>query len=65
MEYKGYKANPEYDGRIYFGKLEGIKDLVTIEAATLADFEREFKSAVEDYLAFRRSLKPFQQLIGA
>ena len=65
MEYKGYKANPEYDGRIYFGKLEGIKDLVTIEAETLADFERELKSSVEEYLAFQKSLKPFQQCVGA
>ena len=65
MEYKGYKANPEYDGRIYFGKLEGIKDLVTIEAETLADFERELKSSVEEYLAFQKSLKPFQQRVGA
>lgn len=58
MEYCGYRTEPKFDGRIYFGKLEKISDLVTIEAETLTDFEREFKLAVEDYLAFRRELSP-------
>ena len=56
LEYRGFKTQPEFDGEIYFGKLEGIEALVTIEAETFADFEREFQSAVEDYLAFRQSL---------
>ena len=57
MKYRGFSATPVQDGGIYFGKLEGTKDLVTIEAETLADFEREFKAAVDDYLAFRQQLK--------
>ena len=61
LEYRGFQTKPEFDGQIYFGKLEGIADLVTIEAVTLADFEREFQSAVEDYLAFRQSLAPQSQ----
>ena len=56
LEYHGFKTQPEFDGKIYFGKLEGIKDLVTIEAETIADFQHEFQSAVEDYLAFRQNL---------
>lgn len=56
MEYHGYHTTPEFDGQIYFGKLENISDLVTFESETLADFEREFKSAVEDYITFRQSL---------
>ena len=56
MEYRGYHTTPEFDGQIYFGKLEDISDLVTFESETLADFEREFKSAVEDYITFRQSL---------
>ena len=57
MKYRGFSTEPVFDGKIYFGKLEGIKDLVTIEAETPAEFEREFKAAVDDYLAFRQMLK--------
>ena len=56
LKYRGFKTQPEFDGQIYFGKLEGIADLVTIEAESLTEFEREFQSAVEDYLAFRQKL---------
>ena len=58
MEYRGYRTTPEFDGQIYFGKLENISDLVTFESETLDDFENEFKAAVEDYLRFRQSLAP-------
>ena len=61
MEYLGFKTTPEFDGQIYFDKLEEISDLVTIEAVTLADFENEFKLAVEDYIAFRREISPQSQ----
>ena len=56
LKYRDFETQPEFDGQIYFGKLEGIADLVTIEAETLTKFEREFQSAVEDYLAFRQKL---------
>lgn len=58
MEYRGFKTTPKFDGQIYFGKLEGITDLVTIEADNLFNFEREFKLAVEDYLEFRQEITP-------
>lgn len=57
MKYRGFSSTPIFDGEIYFGKLEGIKDLVTIEAETLSDFEREFKNAVDEYIVFRQQLK--------
>lgn len=63
MEYRGYYTTPDFDGQIYFGKLEDISDLVTFESETLADFEREFKAAVEDYLTFRQNLSP-QSKVG-
>ena len=63
MEYLGYHTTPEFDGQIYFGKLENISDLVTFESETLAEFENEFRAAVEDYLTFRQSL-PSQSKAG-
>ena len=61
MEYRGFKIKPKFDGEIYFGKLEGLADLVTVEANTLGAFENEFKAAVDDYIAFRRKLAPQSQ----
>ena len=57
MEYRGFETQPEFDGEIYFGKLERISDLVTIKSDTLDDFECEFESAVDDYLQFRQELR--------
>lgn len=56
MEYRGFKTQPEFDGTIFFGKLENISDLVTIESPTLEEFETAFKDAVDDYIKFRQSL---------
>ncbi len=54
FEYRGYKGYGDYcvDSDVYFGKITGIKDLVTFESATLADLEMEFCKAVDDYMEF-------------
>jgi len=35
---------------VFFGKIEGINDLVTFEGETVNKLKRAFKDAVEDYL---------------
>ena len=57
MEYLGYRAAIEFDGKSFFGVIENISDLVTFESDTAEDLEREFHSAVEDYIEFRKSVK--------
>lgn len=54
LEYKGYHTKVEYiaSENILYGKIEGISDLVTFEAADLNSVEKEFHEAVDDYLAF-------------
>ena len=52
MEYLGYRAAIEFDGKSFFGVIENISDLVTFESDTAEDLEREFHSAVEDYIEF-------------
>lgn len=54
MDHKGYTAHVEVDDSdgVLHGWIEGIRDVVTFEAATLADLEREFRVSVDDYLAF-------------
>ena len=54
LEYKGYYTSIEFDSenKTLFGKIEGINDLVTFESDSLKKIEKEFRSAVNDYLAF-------------
>ena len=54
LEYNGYYAKIEFDASAHslFGKIEGIQDLVTFESGSPVEIEAEFRSAVDDYLAF-------------
>ena len=53
FEYKGYKTKIELDpeSAVFFGKIEGIKDLVNFEGQDVQAAEKEFYNAVDDYLA--------------
>ncbi|MBN2867006.1 MAG: type II toxin-antitoxin system HicB family antitoxin [Thiotrichales bacterium] len=53
MEYKGYLGTVEYSAEDHclYGKLAYIRALVNYEAQTVEDLEREFRNAVEQYLA--------------
>lgn len=54
LEYKGYYTKIEYsaEDHVLFGRIEGIKDLVNFESDSIADVEKQFHAAVDDYLAF-------------
>lgn len=54
LEYKGYLTRIEFDAESFslFGKIEGIKDLVTFESEDPLRIAEEFHSAVDDYLDF-------------
>jgi predicted HicB family RNase H-like nuclease len=45
------------DDRVFFGKIEGIDDLVTFEGKTVEEIQRAFKEAVEDYLELCKETK--------
>ena len=49
-------ANIEFsaEDKCLHGKIDGIADLVTFEADNVHEIEKEFRSAVDDYLDFRR-----------
>ena len=53
MEYKGYFGSMEYSeaDNMFFGKVQGIRSLVSYDGATVAELEGAFREAVEDYLA--------------
>lgn len=59
LKYKGFSGEAKYSRKddVFYGKIVNIKDLVTFEANTVSDLESEFKSAVDDYLEFKKMLR--------
>lgn len=58
MAYKGYTASIEVDleAEILFGRVLDIKDVVTFKAKNLYEAYKEFKTSVDEYLAFCEEL---------
>ena len=52
MTYRGYTARIEFDpeDRIFFGRLMGIRDIITFHGKTVDALEAAFKEAIDDYL---------------
>lgn len=67
LEYKGYSGTIEYsetDG-LLFGKVLGIKGLISFEGQTGKELEADFKESINTYLADckaenRKPEKPFK-----
>lgn len=53
LEHKGYTGSVEFSNtdETFFGKIVGIRDLVTFEADSVVKLKKAFKEAVEDYIA--------------
>jgi predicted HicB family RNase H-like nuclease len=52
LEHKGYLGAVEADEGAFFGRVAGLRDVVTFEGTTFAEVERAFRASVDDYLAF-------------
>ena len=52
MEYKGYIGSVEFSetDQILFGKVQGIRSLISYEGTTVSELIEDFHSAVDDYL---------------
>lgn len=52
LTYKDYAARVEFDAedRIFFGRIIGIRDIITFHGATVDELEASFKEAVDHYL---------------
>lgn len=52
MTYKGYVARVEFDAkdRIFFGRVAGIRDIITFHGETVNKLEAAFKKAVNHYI---------------
>ena len=53
MEYKGYVGSVEFseEDALFFGKVMGIRALISYEGENAHNLVEDFHSAVEDYLA--------------
>jgi predicted HicB family RNase H-like nuclease len=51
LHYKDFIGSVHFsaDDECFFGKVEGINDLVTFEARTVDELKEAFREAVEDY----------------
>lgn len=52
IKYKDYYGTVRFssDDRIFFGKIEGIEDLVTFEGHSVDELVQAFEEAVDDYI---------------
>jgi predicted HicB family RNase H-like nuclease len=67
LEYKGYKGSIEYskEDDLLFGKVFGIRGLISYEGKTGKDLESDFQEALDNYLDHCRAAgispeKPFK-----
>ena len=54
LTYKGYDGSVEYgaEDRVLHGRLLGIRDMVLYDGASIREIEKNFRGAVDEYLAF-------------
>jgi predicted HicB family RNase H-like nuclease len=52
MKYKGFIGSVHYasEDRIFYGKIEGINDLITFEGSAVDELEEGFKYMVDEHI---------------
>lgn len=53
LRYKGYRGTVEYfeEEKLYYGKVIGIKDLISYEGETLDELLEDFHEGVDQYIS--------------
>lgn len=53
MQYKGYISSVEFseEDEVFYGKVLGIRNLISFEGTTAKELIADFHGAVDDYLA--------------
>jgi predicted HicB family RNase H-like nuclease len=54
--YKDYIGSVHFNAvdEVFFGKIEGIDDLVSFEGVSVSELKKSFEEAVEDYIEICR-----------
>ena len=52
MKYKGFIGSVHYaaEDRVFYGKVEGVNDLITFEGSTVDELEGGFKYMVDEHI---------------
>jgi len=58
MSYKGYTATMAFDAedKIIVGRVQDIDDIIAFHGESVAEFESNFRAAIEDYLVASKAL---------
>lgn len=69
IQYKDFIGSVHFstDDEVFFGKIEGINDLITFEGNTVAKLKESFTHAVDDYIAICNKMgkKPYKSFKGS
>jgi len=69
MHYKGYDGSVEFsdEDNILYGKVEGIRSLISFEGEDVNSLRKAFKEAVDDYLetCIVRKIEPEKPFKGS
>ena len=59
LKYNGFYTNVHYEkeSKTYWGKIEGVNDVITFEADTIEKLQEEFKNTIDEYLDECKELK--------
>lgn len=59
LTYKNYYTIINYNvkDKVFYGKIEGITDLVNFEGKNMEGIEQAFQDAVNDYISVCKSIK--------
>jgi predicted HicB family RNase H-like nuclease len=52
LKYKGFIGSVHFaaEDRVFYGKVEGVNDLITFEGSTVDDLEKGFKYMVDEHI---------------
>lgn len=69
LEYKEFIGSVNYtdEDECFYGRVEGINDLVTFEGSSVKELKKSFKAAVEDYIELCKELdkEPYKSVKGS
>ena len=69
LTYNDFIGSVHYstDDEVFFGKVEGIKDLITFEGQSVKEIKKSFIDAVEDYVSIcnENNINPYKSFKGS
>ena len=66
MSYKGYEALVQHDedAEIFHGEVMNLRNVITFQAASIAELQQAFADLIQDYLAFCKGRGEIIQVRG-